>query len=126
MKCCRHLAVVEGHQQAPTMRCDARTKTRQQATALHRDWPGGGVRTVHAPHVIKSAEVEELSKAEARNFDHHQPDGVIYLIALPPPYRPSRPSCTPSLHLRICKASYRLIPGGQTHRMGGGNGSLTG
>lgn len=29
----------------------------------------GGVRTVHAPHVIKSAEVEELSKAEARNFD---------------------------------------------------------
>lgn len=33
------------------------------------DWPGEGVRTVHAPHVIKSAEVEELSKAEARNFD---------------------------------------------------------
>lgn len=34
-----------------------------------RHTEGGLVRTVHAPHVIKSAEVEELSRAEARNFD---------------------------------------------------------
>lgn len=46
--------------------------TDQDATGYSRDigrlaWEG--VRTVHAPHVIKSAEVEELSKAEVRNFD---------------------------------------------------------
>lgn len=33
-------------------------------------WGGStSVRSVHATHVIKSAEVEELCKAEARNFN---------------------------------------------------------
>lgn len=54
------------------MQCGARTKTWQAAGETEGDTGRvrlGPVRTVYATHVIKSAEVEELSRAEARNFD---------------------------------------------------------